>query len=561
MPTGGRLRVAAGTACALLALAAPAAATETGSRSFTAPGEHAFVVPPGVTAVQVTLTGANGGNGFGSHAGLGATVTATLAATPGETLFAEVGGDGEEGEELGTGGYNGGGAGGLRDLDTEGAGGGGGGASDLRTCSTSAANASNPADCSTLGSLESRLLVAAGGAGGGGDGFPDGGLGGEGGGGGERGSIGAKEGFVHAFGGEGGTAGQPGAGGAGGGSGEFTPASGGVLGEGGAGGEGTVTGGGGGGGGGGLYGGGGGGGGRAELTKTANNSGGGGGGGGGSSGVPAGFTRASAVVIGAGGHESQPAVTVTWTLPPPGASTGTASAVTSTTATLNGTVNPDGSTVSDCHFTVSPAPSGGPSIPCAQQVGSGSTPAAVSANVADLSPAILYTVTLVASSAQGTSTGAPVTFTTPAPVSYLTPSIQLTVANLKLSPVRFRRGGHPARISKATTIPTATTISFSSSLAASVTLSFEQVSRGVLVGKKCEKPSKTHRAGKHCTRDTAVPHHLTLTAHAGLDRITFDGVLSGGAHLSPNTYRLTLRVTSGTLTAVAAQHPTFTLLG
>ena len=130
--------------CAMLGPAA-AAAAETRSTSFSEAGEHQFVVPAGVTSVQVMLVGGSGGEATGfAPGGSGGTVTATLAVSPGETLFAEVAGDGYS-SELPTlrglggfgGGGNGGGDGGLGIR-----GGGGGGASDVRTCPVTA-----PASC------------------------------------------------------------------------------------------------------------------------------------------------------------------------------------------------------------------------------------------------------------------------------------------------------------------------------------------------------------------------------------------------------------------------------
>src|SRR5206468_1718648 len=79
---------------AALALA-PAAAASTSTQGFTAPGEHTLVVPAGVTSVNVTMVGAGGGWAVGGAVGgAGATFGATLAVTPGETLYAEVGGNG-----------------------------------------------------------------------------------------------------------------------------------------------------------------------------------------------------------------------------------------------------------------------------------------------------------------------------------------------------------------------------------------------------------------------------------------------------------------------------------
>ena len=388
-------------------------AAETASASFTTTGEHAFVVPAGVTSVQVTLVGGTGGEGSESHnthkapGGAGRIAVATLAVSPGETLFAEVAGNGLS---AGMGGYGGGGTGGLRAFNGEG-GGGGGGASDVRRC----AMAQSPASCAPGSSLASRLVVAAGGGGGGGAGGEtpspnnsiEGGSGGEG----DTTGAGGAQDAKKDHGGGGGKQGGPSSPGAPGAESELEATAGG-LGTGGNGGQSFS--GGGGGGGGGVFGGGGGGGGgsTSEPGFILYNSAGGGGGGGGS-GVPAGTTGVSGFSFAEPLPGAQPSAAFTWTLPPPAAVTGSPQAVTSTSATLTGTVNPDGSSVNACNFLVSPAPPSGASIPCSQQVGAGASPLAVSAALGGLSPATVYTVTLVASSAQGTSTGAPVTFTTP----------------------------------------------------------------------------------------------------------------------------------------------------
>ena len=266
-------------------------------------------------------------------------------------------------------------------------------------------------------------------------------------------------------------------------------------------GGGGYFGGGGGGGGGGLFGGGGGGGALGhELSVGHVGSGGGGGGGGGSSGAPAPGVSGFSLVPTA--SEAQPTISIAWTAPAPTAVTAAPSSVTDVGVTLNGTVNPNGSQITDCHFTISP----GGSVPCAQQVGAGSTPQAVSASFAGVAAATTYTVVLMASSAQGASGGAPVTFTTPAVPSTST-NAPLTVSALRLSPMRFRRGRRAAVIAKAKGVPMATTISFSLSEAATVTLAFEQADAGVLVGHRCGAPSKAHRARQ-------ALHPLRARSHA-----------------------------------------------
>jgi len=571
------LRIAVASLSAL-ALGLPAAATAATPvlQSFTSTGEQQFVVPPGVTSVQVELVGGHGGSGNGGiPGGIPATDRATLTVSPGETLYAEVAGNGQP--ATGTtnyGGYGGGGDGAVRTFlfGSAPTGGGGGGASDVQRCPASAADA----ECDGHSALSSRLLVAGGGGGGGGNGLdPSTTAGGDGGSADQSGAAGAHDSSIDAGGG-GGSRATSAAGGAAGASGQCQPsdsgcATPGVLGQGGAGAETD-----GGGGGGGIFGGGGGG--AGEFSSPGNlelANGGGGGGGGGASGVPVGATGASGFSLVPTAEGAQPSVTFTWTPSAPAAVTGQPSAVTATTAALGGTVNPSGWQVLGCAFAISPAPAGVATFPCGQQLGAGITPLPVSATAAGLTPSTTYTVTLTAMSVQGTGSGAPVMFVTSAasgsgagtgPAGIGASGGALSVTNLKLSPTRFHRGMRPATIAKKPTkktkaLPTSTTISFVLSQAAMAKLGFELAQPGVLVGRKCGAVSNTHRKGKRCTRYTAVRGAITRAGHAGTDKITFSGVLDGGARLAPGTYRLSLGATGPGGSATAAQHPTFTLLG
>ena len=101
--------------------------------------------------------------------------------------------------------------------------------------------------------------------------------------------------------------------------------------------------------------------------------------------------------------------------------TGQASGVTVTGATLNGTVNPDGTTITQCEFDYvddaeynpsanNPYSAGG-TVPCSSTP-TGSSPVAVTAGVTGLTPGVLYHFRLVAANAQGTSDGTDQTFGT-----------------------------------------------------------------------------------------------------------------------------------------------------
>jgi len=102
------------------------------------------------------------------------------------------------------------------------------------------------------------------------------------------------------------------------------------------------------------------------------------------------------------------------TLPgPPTPVTGTASSITQTSATLNATVNPNGGTVSDCHFEYGTTTSYGSSEPCSSLPGAGTSPVAVSAPVTGLAANTTYHFRIVAANPGGTSNGSDETFATP----------------------------------------------------------------------------------------------------------------------------------------------------
>ena len=108
-----------------------------------------------------------------------------------------------------------------------------------------------------------------------------------------------------------------------------------------------------------------------------------------------------------------------WDVPEaPTAVTGAASAVTQSSATLNATVNPNGQTVTDCHFNYGTTTAYESSAPCSKLPGSGTEPVAVSAPVSGLSANTTYHFQVVATNATGTSEGADQAFTTANPPEF-----------------------------------------------------------------------------------------------------------------------------------------------
>lgn len=123
-----KLRAALVGAMFVCGVASAGAAAAQTTVTFNATGaSQSFVVPAGVTSVQIDAAGAQGYNG-----GLGGRATGTLAVVPGQTLQINVGGQGVRASDgaVSGGGFNGGGNG--RSRDSLNGGGGGGGGSDVR---------------------------------------------------------------------------------------------------------------------------------------------------------------------------------------------------------------------------------------------------------------------------------------------------------------------------------------------------------------------------------------------------------------------------------------------
>lgn len=298
------MALAVSSAAAVAALAASPAANADTSTTFTyTGGEQTYVVPLGVTSLQVVAIGAGGSDGAGQGGipgglgGNGAQVFATLPVSPGQTLYVEVGAGGTVGAADPFAFLPGG-----RASD---GGGWGGGASDIRTCGVVANPLGGGCADGSPSSLASRLVIAAGGGGGG---APIGST--SGGNGGQAGAAGQNSGVFPDY-AQGGGAPFVGIAGLGGSSApDHSGAAGGFAmgGAGGAGVAGSSATGGGGGGGGGYYGGGGGGG--SDGTGYA-----GAGGAGGSSYVTPAATASS---VGSGGFSGGVVITpvVTDSTPP-----------------------------------------------------------------------------------------------------------------------------------------------------------------------------------------------------------------------------------------------------
>ncbi len=105
-------------------------------------------------------------------------------------------------------------------------------------------------------------------------------------------------------------------------------------------------------------------------------------------------------------------VTATFAQDQPTVTTGSASAISQTGATVAGTVNPNGSNVTSCHVDYGTTTAYGGQAPCSPSPGSGSSAVSVSASLSGLTVGTTYHYRVVAVNAGGTTNGADATFAT-----------------------------------------------------------------------------------------------------------------------------------------------------
>lgn len=134
-------------------LVLPSVSNKAVADSFSTPGTYSYVVPTGVTEIQITVQGGAGGWNGSQFGGYGAKISFTLSVTPGETLSGTIGGKGGDTNSVtpGTAGTNGGGAGGTGGSVGRG-GGGGGGATSINRGGTLLAVAGGGGGGSSAGS-------------------------------------------------------------------------------------------------------------------------------------------------------------------------------------------------------------------------------------------------------------------------------------------------------------------------------------------------------------------------------------------------------------------------
>jgi hypothetical protein len=146
------------------------------------------------------------------------------------------------------------------------------------------------------------------------------------------------------------------------------------------------------------------------------------------------------------------------------------------------------------------------------------------------------TVNLGLSNAVGgpASVGTPATAT----LTIVYDDVVPAVSRVRASPSRARIGPRLPRISRGQA-PVGTTISFQLSNPASVRIDFLRSRPGRKVGRRCKRPSQKNRSKRRCIR-TVVAGRLSSSGHSGLNKVRFEGRLSGRKTLTPGRYTISV---------------------
>lgn len=162
----------------------------------------------------------------------------------------------------------------------------------------------------------------------------------------------------------------------------------------------------------------------------------------------------------------------------------------------------------------------------------------------------------------------------PVPTAHTTPVVRfpcscrpapfLRLSSLSETAKIWREGNSLAHItaktnSKKKKLPLGTTFSFSLNKPASVTFTFTQPTDGRKLAKKCvAQTNKNKKKHRRCTR-TVTAGTLTFSAHAGTNKMHFEGLIFKHEKLKPGSYTLLVTATaSGERSSTRTLHFTIT---
>jgi hypothetical protein len=219
---------------------------------------------------------------------------------------------------------------------------------------------------------------------------------------------------------------------------------------------------------------------------------------------------------------------------PPTLTTSAPTGVGMTSATLNGTVNPNhAATAYSFHYGTTPSLSS--STPD-QTLAASRSPQPVSAVIGGLPPNTKIYWQLVAFNAAGTSATPPQTFVT-------LPLPRAVFSSVSQAHSKWRESNKLVTISRRhRRPPVGTTFNFTLNETASVRLNFTQRLPGRKVRGKCVAQTRHNRHKHRCTR-TVSRGQLSFLGHAGANHVKFGGRISTFRKLKPGKYTLVITAT------------------
>ncbi len=187
--------------------------------------------------------------------------------------------------------------------------------------------------------------------------------------------------------------------------------------------------------------------------------------------------------------------------------------------------------------------------------------APITASVGGLAPGTTYHFRLVVQNGVGTAYGADRTFTTaPVPIVPAT-STAPKVTHATQSHARWREGSRLAVLSRKSRkkAPLGTTFSFTLDQQSTVRFVFTQQVGGRKVAGKCAAKSKKNRHRRSCKR-TLTRGTLSLAAHAGANKLAFQGLIARSKKLPLGRYTLLITASNKAGQRSRAQALHFTIV-
>jgi hypothetical protein len=239
---------------------------------------------------------------------------------------------------------------------------------------------------------------------------------------------------------------------------------------------------------------------------------------------------------------------------PPVATTGTATSITQSSATLNGVLDPLGFGDVTWYFQWGPTTNYGNQTASTMTAALGNE--GVATALAGLPAASTIHYRLVVSDSEGTSSGADQTLTTSSSPGTFTgppsPPARPVLTAVSQSTTRWTE----KKVHKSKT-PVGTTFRYTLNVPATVTLKFTQSAPGRRVGKSCVAQTKKNKGKRSCTR-TILAGTLAVAGKVGTNKVPFVGRLSAAKKLAPGRYTVILTATNATGSSVA-QKLSFTI--